>query len=144
LLVFILFILSSLYLWGYYPVQEKLSIMAMEKLKLKLRKFAKERNWDQFHSPKNLTMALAGETGELLELFQWLKEEETQASRLSKSDLIRVKEEMADIYIYLIRLADKLDVDLDKEADKKIKQNKKKYPVKLSKNNAVKYNRRNE
>ena len=89
-------------------------------------------------------MALAGETGELLELFQWLKEEETQASKLSKSDLIRVKEEMADIYIYLIRLADKLDVDLDKEADKKIKQNKKKYPVKLSKNNAVKYNRRNE
>jgi len=89
-------------------------------------------------------LALAGETGELLELFQWLKEEETQASRLSKSDLIRVKEEMADIYIYLIRLADKLDVDLDKEADKKIKQNKKKYPVKLSKNNAVKYNRRSE
>jgi dCTP diphosphatase len=118
--------------------------MSLNKLKIKLRTFAKERNWDQFHSPKNLTMALAGETGELLELFQWLKEEETQASRLSKSDLIRVKEEMADIYIYLIRLADKLDVDLDKEADKKIKQNKKKYPVKLSKNNAVKYNRRNE
>jgi len=118
--------------------------MSLNKLKIKLRTFAKERNWDQFHSPKNLTMALAGETGELLELFQWLKEEETQPSRLSKSDLMRVKEEMADIYIYLIRLADKLDVDLDKEADKKIKQNKKKYPVKLSKNNAVKYNRRNE
>jgi dCTP diphosphatase len=144
LLVFILFILNRLNLKGYYPVQERLPIMAIEKLKLKLRKFAKERNWDQFHSPKNLTMALAGETGELLELFQWLKEEETQASRLSKSDLIRVKEEMADVYIYLILLADKLDVDLDKEADKKIKQNKKKYPVKLSKNNAVKYNRRNE
>jgi dCTP diphosphatase len=118
--------------------------MSIEKLKLKLRKFTKERNWDQFHSPKNLTMALAGETGELLELFQWLKEEDTQASRLSKADLTRVKEEMADIYIYLIRLADKLEVDLNKEADKKIQQNKKKYPVKLSKNNATKYNRRHE
>lgn len=79
MLVFILFILNRLNLKGYYPVQERLPIMAIEKLKLKLRKFAKERNWDQFHSPKNPSMALAGETGELLELFQWLKEEETKA-----------------------------------------------------------------
>jgi NTP pyrophosphatase (non-canonical NTP hydrolase) len=116
----------------------------MEDLKNRLRQFANDRNWDQFHSPKNLAMALSGEAGELLEIFQWLKEDETIASNISPKNLERVKEELADIFIYLIRIADKLDVDLVREANIKIEKNSEKYPVDLSRGNAIKYNRRND
>ena len=72
--------------------------------KQKLAKFAKERNWDQYHSPKNLSMALAGESGELLELFQWLTEKESRRENLNTQTFDLMKEELADIFIYLIRL----------------------------------------
>ncbi|UEG48630.1 nucleotide pyrophosphohydrolase [Ferruginibacter lapsinanis] len=116
----------------------------MDNLKIKLRQFAKDRNWDQFHSPKNLSMALAGEVGELMEIFQWLKEEETLLDNINEKNLLRAKEELADIFIYIIRIADKLGIDLINEANKKIDLNSVKYPVELSKDNAVKYNRRDE
>ena len=116
----------------------------MENLKLKLREFAKERNWDQFHSPKNLVMALSGEVGELTEIFQWLKEEESIIEKLSDKDNDHVKEELADIFLYLIRIADKLDIDLIDVADKKIDKNAEKYPIELSKGNAIKYSKRDE
>lgn len=116
----------------------------MEEIKNSLREFASERNWDKFHSPKNLSMALAGEVGELLEIFQWLKEEETLVEFISANDLAKVKEELADIYLYVIRIADKLNIDINQEAINKIKQNANKYPIELSKDNATKYNRRNE
>jgi dCTP diphosphatase len=116
----------------------------MEELKNKLREFAKERNWDQFHSPKNLVMALSGEVGELTEIFQWLDTENSKLDNLSESDKVRCKEEIADVFLYLIRLADKLEIDLIKEANLKIDINSKKYPISLSKNNAIKYNQRDE
>ncbi|MDO8282358.1 MAG: nucleotide pyrophosphohydrolase [Thermodesulfovibrionia bacterium] len=107
-----------------------------------LRKFAEARNWDQFHSPKNLSMALAAEAAELLEIFQWLTEEQSKDIVNSEKEIAQVKEEIADVFIYLVRLADKLNIDIEKEVLAKIALNEKKYPVGLSKDNAVKYNKR--
>ena len=116
----------------------------MKELKQKLRKFAEDRNWNQFHNPKNLAMALGGEVGELLDIFQWLKEEESNLNGISDKHLAKTKEELADIFLYLIRIADKLDIDLVEEANNKIETNHQKYPIESSKDNAIKYNRRNE
>jgi NTP pyrophosphatase (non-canonical NTP hydrolase) len=102
-----------------------------------LHAFAFDRDWDQFHSPKNLAAALSVEAGELLEHFQWLKDEES----LNLPDPARqaVAEEMADVLLYLVRLADKLDVDLAEAARQKIDLNAKKYPVELARGNATKH-----
>ena len=116
----------------------------MEELKKRLSDFAKERNWNPFHSPKNLVMALNGEIGELTEVFQWLDSEKSKLENLSENEIARCKEEMADVFLYLLRLSDKLEIDLIKEANAKIDINHKKYPVELSKNNAIKYNQRDE
>jgi NTP pyrophosphatase (non-canonical NTP hydrolase) len=102
-----------------------------------LRQFAAERDWDQFHSPKNLAAALAVEAAELLERFQWLTEEESR--NLPTAELNRVRQEMADVLNYLVRLADKLDVDLVKAASEKIALNALKYPVEKSRGSARKY-----
>ncbi len=111
----------------------------LESIKLRLREFAKERDWDQFHSPKNFSMALIVECAELVEHFQWLTDE--QSKRLPEDTLDEVSLEMADIMIYLIRLADKLDVNLLEVVDRKIALNAKKYPVDKSKGLATKYNK---
>lgn len=111
----------------------------IEALKIKLREFAEERDWDQFHSPKNFSMALIVECAELVEHFQWLSDE--QSKRLPEDTLDEVRLEMADIFIYLIRLADKLDIDLLDAAKDKMKLNAEKYPVEKSKGIAVKYNK---
>ncbi len=87
-------------------------------------------------------MALAAEAAELLEIFQWLTEEQSKDIINSEKEIAQVKEEIADVFIYLIRLADKLNIDIEKEVLAKIALNEKKYPIDLSKNNAVKYNRR--
>jgi NTP pyrophosphatase (non-canonical NTP hydrolase) len=108
----------------------------------KLRQFATDRDWDQFHNPKNLVMALSGEIGELNEIFQWLSTESSTKDKLSSKQLSSIEEEIADIYLYLIRLADKLDIDIDNVAIQKIVSNAKKYPIELSKGNATKYNKR--
>ena len=102
-----------------------------------LRTFASDRDWDQFHSPKNLAAALSVEAGELLEHFQWLKDEESRS--LPDTARQAVAEEMADVLLYLVRLADKLDVDLAEAARRKINLNAKKYPVELSRGNATKH-----
>jgi NTP pyrophosphatase (non-canonical NTP hydrolase) len=107
-----------------------------------LREFASERDWDQFHSPKNLATALAVEAAELLEPFQWLNEEQSRHLADHPADYARVEEEIADVMIYLLRLADQLNVDLERAVEKKIHKNAKKYPVALARGNAVKYNRR--
>ena len=106
-------------------------------LRDQLRQFALERDWDQFHSPKNLASALAVEAAELLEPFQWLSEE--QSSRLTSEQLAAVCEEMADVLLYLIRLADKLDVDLVTAASEKLVRNGEKYPVARAKGSSKKY-----
>lgn len=102
-----------------------------------LRQFAAERDWDQFHSPKNLAMALAVEAAELLERFQWLTEADSR--NLPAPELARVREEMADVLNYLVRLADKLDVDLLAAARDKVALNAQKYPVDKARGNARKY-----
>jgi len=106
-------------------------------LTAKLRTFASERDWDQFHSPKNLVMALSVEVSELLEHFQWLTEE--QSSALPPKKLQQVREEIGDVLIYLTRLADKLGVDMLEEAAKKIEVNRVKYPADKVRGSAKKY-----
>jgi NTP pyrophosphatase (non-canonical NTP hydrolase) len=102
-----------------------------------IRDFAEARDWDQFHSPKNLTMALSAEVSEIIEHFQWLTEE--QSENLPQNKLKEVETELADTLIYLIRLADKLDIDLWDATLNKIKINEQKYPVVKAKGNAKKY-----
>jgi NTP pyrophosphatase (non-canonical NTP hydrolase) len=111
----------------------------LESIKLRLREFAKERDWDQFHSPKNFSMAMIVECAELVEHFQWLTDE--QSKNLSTETLDEVSLEMADIMIYLIRLADKLEVDLLETVNRKMKMNAEKYPIEKSKGLATKYNK---
>ncbi len=106
-------------------------------LKQRLREFAEVRDWDQFHSPKNLSMALSAEVAEIVEHFQWLTEE--QSKNLPKHKLEEVETELADTLIYLIRLADKLDIDLLAAAQSKIELNVQKYPVEKVKGSAKKY-----
>ena len=103
-----------------------------------LRSFAIERDWDQFHSPKNLATALCVEAAELLEHFQWINEESSKS--LPPEQLERVREEMADVLLYLIRLADKLDVDLLEAAAAKVALNAQKYPVEKARGTSRKYN----
>jgi len=102
-----------------------------------LRKFVAERDWDKFHSPKNLATALSVEASELLEHFQWLTERES--ARLSPEKCEQVRDEMADVLIYLVRLADKLDVDLLDAAAKKIEKNALKYPAERVRGSMKKY-----
>jgi len=102
-----------------------------------LRKFVAERDWDKFHSPKNLAMALSVEASELLEHFQWLTEE--QSRRLAPEKLDQVRDEMADVLVYLVRLADKLDVDLLDAAQRKIEKNALKYPADKVRGSMKKY-----
>lgn len=97
------------------------------KLRDRLRVFAADRNWDQFHNPKNLAMALIVEAGELVEPFQWLTEMQSQC--LDSKQLSLVQDEVADVFIYLIRLADKLGIDLIEAANKKIDINNERYPI---------------
>jgi len=106
-------------------------------IKLRLRDFAEARDWEQFHSPKNLSMALSVEVSEIVEHFQWLTDD--QSKTLPKDKLAEVETELADTLIYLIRLADKLDLDLLKAAQNKIEVNEQKYPIDKAKGNAKKY-----
>ena len=108
-----------------------------QELKERLQEFAEQRDWDQFHSPKNLSMALIAEAAELIEHFQWLKEEESALIQGDKLDAVRM--ELADIQIYLIRIADKLNVDLLDAVEKKIAINEAKYPVDKVKGQHKKY-----
>jgi len=109
----------------------------LNELKQRIRDFAEAREWDQFHSPKNLSMALSAEVAEIVEHFQWLTQE--QSSNLPQKKLDEVETELADTLIYLIRLADKLDIDLLQAAKNKIEVNEQKYPVDKAKGNAKKY-----
>ena len=109
----------------------------MQELIKKLRKFANERDWEQFHSPKNLSMALSVEVAEIIEHFQWLTEE--QSKNLPDDKLEEVETELADTLIYLIRLADKLKIDLLAAAQSKIEVNERKYPMGKAKGSAKKY-----
>lgn len=111
----------------------------LDHLRLRLAKFADERDWDQFHNPKNLAMAIAGEVGELVEHFQWLTFE--QAADLSSQTKDEVALEAADVFLFLLRLCDKLDVDLAAVAERKLALNAEKYPVDKARGRATKYDK---
>lgn len=113
--------------------------MSSELLELRdsLRVFAAERDWDQFHSPKNLASALTVEAAELLEHFQWLTEEQSRA--LSEELRARAADEIADVFLYLVRLADQVNVDLMSAARAKMARNAAKYPVDKARGTSKKY-----
>ena len=110
----------------------------MNNLSQQIRTFAKERDWQQFHSPKNLAMALSVETSEIVEIFQWLTQE--QSSNLDDAKKAHLEEEIGDVMIYLTNLADKFGIDPAKAAEKKMMLNTEKYPVEKARGNAQKYN----
>ena len=113
------------------------SIDSLQTLATRLAEFVDARDWDQFHNPKNLAMALTAEAGELLEHFQWLRADE--AETLSQAQREAVALEMADILMFLVRLADKLGVDLLDAAGRKLELNRQKYPVEKARGRATKY-----
>jgi dCTP diphosphatase len=102
--------------------------------------FANERDWEQFHSPKNLVMALSAEVGELTEIFQWLSEDASKNIGRDASSAEAVRDEIADVALYLVRLASVLDVDLNEAVTQKLKKNAEKYPVSKARGNHKKYN----
>lgn len=107
-------------------------------LKRAMRQFAQDREWEPFHSPKNLSMALAGETAELLDCFRWLTEEASY--QLNAEELSAVQDELADVLLFTVRLADKLNLDLFAAAQQKMAKNAERYPVEKVKGSAKKYN----
>jgi len=109
----------------------------MKDLIKELRFFAQERDWDQFHSPKNLAMALSVEVAEIVEIFQWLTQDESRNLDFKKRE--QMKEEIGDVMIFLINLADKLGIDPIEAAKEKLLINRKKYPAELVKGKSSKY-----
>ncbi|HXD42269.1 MAG TPA: nucleotide pyrophosphohydrolase [Ramlibacter sp.] len=110
---------------------------ALESLTAALRRFAADRDWDQFHSPKNLAAALSVEAAELLEHFQWLTED--QSRNLAPDQRSAVGRELADVFLYLLQIADKLQIDLVAAAQQKLELNASKYPVALARGSSRKY-----
>ena len=109
----------------------------LEDIRQCVAKFAKERDWDQFHSPKNLSMALSIEVAELMEHFQWLTE--AQSRDLDTKTLNEVANELADVQVYLVRLADMLKIDMLAAVNKKMQENAQKYPADKVRGSAKKY-----
>lgn len=109
----------------------------MQELLQKIIEFREERGWGQFHSPKNLAMALIVEAGELAEHFQWLTQEESQ--NLSEKKKMIIKDEIGDVLIYLVNLADQLEIDPMQAAWDKLEKNRQKYPVQKVKGKSLKY-----
>ena len=116
--------------------------MDIEQIKQRIQKFSDDRNWDSFHNPKNLVMALNGEVGELNEIFQWLDFEESL--NLPDDVLAHTKEEVADIAIYLLRICMKLDINLEDAILNKMTKNEAKYPVESSMGASKKYSKSRE
>ncbi|MCX5590012.1 nucleotide pyrophosphohydrolase [Alcaligenes endophyticus] len=104
-----------------------------------LEKFATDRDWAQFHSPKNLVMALTGEVGELTEIFQWMTEEQSHTAGINPETAQAVKEELADVQLYLVRLASVLGINLNEAVEHKLQRNAEKYPADKARGSSKKY-----
>jgi NTP pyrophosphatase (non-canonical NTP hydrolase) len=113
--------------------------MSIDGLQGKLREFTSERDWERFHTPKNLVMALAGEAGELVAVFQWLSPDESSDAMAEPSHAERVRDEIADVFAYLLRLADVLGIDLEAALAAKMIKNAQKYPVHAARGSGRKY-----
>lgn len=111
--------------------------MNLEHIQTIIKNFSKQRNWDQFHNPKNLAMALSVETAELVEIFQWLSSE--QALTLPEEKHIHLKEEVADIAVYLLRICMAYDINLEEAIIEKMKKNEAKYPLVDEEGNKINY-----
>jgi NTP pyrophosphatase (non-canonical NTP hydrolase) len=110
--------------------------MNYEKIKNEIKEFVEERDWEQFHTPKNLSMALSVEASELLEIFQWQKEEEYKNATEKEKEMI--KDEIADILYYLVRISEKLNINIEEAFFNKMKKNREKYPKESVKGKAIK------
>jgi NTP pyrophosphatase (non-canonical NTP hydrolase) len=115
--------------------------MNMENIKKRILEFSQDRNWEEFHNPKNLSMALSVEASELLEIFQWLSLE--QAENLQEEKKEHARQEIADIAVYLIRMCIKLDIDLEKAILDKMILNEQKYPLIDEHGNQIAYGKKN-
>lgn len=113
--------------------------MGISSLQAVLATFAEERDWVQFHTPKNLVMALSGEAGELAAEFQWLTPDQAAQVMSDPERAEAVRQEMADVFSYLLRLADVLEVDLEEALSAKVRINESRYPVEKARGNALKY-----
>jgi NTP pyrophosphatase (non-canonical NTP hydrolase) len=118
-------------------MSQQLSNDSLEALRERLRNFVQERDWDQFHSPKNLAMAMIVEAAELVEHFQWMTEQESKS--LSPEKRVEVEHEIADTFVYLLRIAEVLGVDIIQAANRKIDLNALKYPVEKARGSNAKY-----
>ena len=105
------------------------ALVDLAQLAVRLEQFADERDWAQFHSPKNLVMALTGEVGELSEIFQWMPEEASKEAGRDPQTAKAVQDELADVLLYLVRLSSVLGVDLDAAVQQKLKDNAMRYPA---------------
>ena len=114
--------------------------MDMQKIKNRIEKFSRDRDWDQFHNPKNLAMALSVETAELVEIFQWLTQE--QCNELPETKKEHLKEEMADIMVYLLRISYAYGIDLEEAIHEKMDKNEKKYPLFDDEGKAIPYGKK--
>jgi NTP pyrophosphatase (non-canonical NTP hydrolase) len=112
----------------------------LKKLNNEIEQIVSDRDWDQFHSVKNLAMALSVESAELLEIFQWMTESQSNEVKNDPKILGKVEDEIADIFVYMMRIISKTDIDLEKAVLSKLKKNVEKYPVEKSKGNSKKYN----
>ena len=110
---------------------------SLDDIARKIAAFCRDRDWEQFHNPKNLSMALAVEASELMEIFQWLTLEQSQKQRLSPEQIKAASEELADVIIYSIRMAQTLEIDLLEAIVEKIDKNKAKYPINKIKGKAT-------
>lgn len=111
----------------------------LNELNKKIEKIVHDRDWDQFHSVKNLSMALSVESSELLEIFQWLSEEKSNDVQNDPILLSKVEDEVADIFVYLMRIISKTNIDLEQVVLNKLKKNESKYPIESAKGNSKKY-----
>jgi dCTP diphosphatase len=109
--------------------QSKDVLIEIARLQETLKTFAADRNWERFHSPKNLAMALTGEVGELVELFQWMTEEESRHIMQDSKAATKVRHEVADVLLYLIQMINVLDIDINQAVTEKLQLNAHKYPI---------------
>eukprot|EP00002_Diphylleia_rotans_P035855 TRINITY_DN7860_c0_g2_i7.p1 TRINITY_DN7860_c0_g2~~TRINITY_DN7860_c0_g2_i7.p1 ORF type:complete len:152 (-),score=36.07 TRINITY_DN7860_c0_g2_i7:1037-1492(-) len=128
--------------WSKTPDHFRFSHLDMEKLRAVTQQFVRERDWEQYHTPRNLLLALTGEVGELAELFQWKSDQQCQPGLpgWSEKEREKVKDELSDVLVYLIRLSERCNIDLTDAVMKKIEKNGAKYPADRVRGSSKKYN----
>lgn len=121
-------------------LEKDVKLIDVDSLIIELNNFSKIRDWDKFHSPKNLVMALTGEVGELNEIFQWKKDSDFLVENIDIKDRENISHEIADILFYLLKISDVLHIDLNEAAKNKLSINEEKYPVDIFFGSSKKYN----